>query len=210
MPEPTTRLHVWITGYDEEDKEKIKQLMDEGDFPIHSSHKPSDEGVEFQSRGFEYNDENLSLVQGMKQKFESEFPSRNVDLEDGTLGEHVAIDYFECIRIKDDTDSKAKNSTKKLSEKLSTSMMEKEGLTTTVDWKDKDFDQRKVTKAERGSGWSAWYPCPECGSTKLLERIEEVLTVTVNDEGEIIKEMSDGEEIYFKCAECNKELVNEW
>lgn len=100
MAEPTTRLHVWITGYDEEDEERIKQLMEENDFPIQYSHKPSDEGIEFQSHGFEYNDENLAQVQDMERKFKSEFPSRNVSLDDGTLGEHVAIDYFECIRIK--------------------------------------------------------------------------------------------------------------
>ncbi|WP_318571247.1 hypothetical protein [Salinigranum marinum] len=100
MPEPTTRLHVWITGSAEEDEEKIKRLMQENDFPIQYSHKPSDEGIEFQSHGFEYSEENLALVQDMKQKFEAEFPSRNVELEDGTLGEHVAIDFFECIRIK--------------------------------------------------------------------------------------------------------------
>jgi hypothetical protein len=100
MAEPTTRLHVWITGYDEEDEERIKQLMEENDFPIQYSHKPSDEGIEFQSHGFEYNDKNQTLVQDMERKFKSEFSSRNVSLDDGTLGEHVAIDYFECIRIK--------------------------------------------------------------------------------------------------------------
>lgn len=84
MAEPTTRLHAWITGYDEKDEEKIKQLMKENDFPIQYSHKPSDEGVEFQSHGFEYNDENLALVEDMEQKFKLEYPSRNVELEDGT------------------------------------------------------------------------------------------------------------------------------
>ena len=58
MSEPTTRLHVWITGYDENDEERIERLMEENDFPIQYSHKPSDDGIEFQSHGFEYNDEN--------------------------------------------------------------------------------------------------------------------------------------------------------
>ena len=100
MPEPTSRLHVWITSYTEDDVEKIKQLMKKNDFSIQYSHQPSNKGVEFQSHGFEYNDENLALVQDTKEKFEAAFPSRNVELQDGTLGEHVAIDYFECIRIK--------------------------------------------------------------------------------------------------------------
>lgn len=99
MSEPTTRLHVWITDYDENDEEKIERLMEENDFPIQYSHKPSDDGLEFQSHGFEYNDENLAEVQDMEDKFKAEFPSRTVGIEDGTLGEHVAIDYFECIRI---------------------------------------------------------------------------------------------------------------
>jgi peptide methionine sulfoxide reductase MsrA len=100
MPEPTTRLHVWITDYDEDDEEKIQQLMDQNDFPVQYSHKPSDDGIEFQSHAFEYNDENLELVRNMKEKFKSDFSSKTVEIEDGTLGEHVAIDYFECIRIK--------------------------------------------------------------------------------------------------------------
>lgn len=100
MPEPTTRRHVWITGYDDEDVEKIKQLMEKSNFSIQYSYKPSDNGIEFQSHGFEYNDENLALVQDMEQKFKTEFSSKSVELEDGTLGNHVAIDYFECIRIK--------------------------------------------------------------------------------------------------------------
>ena len=80
-------------------KKKIKELMNSNDFPIQYSHKPSDEGIEFQSHGFEYNDENLELVEDMLDRFRDKFPSRSVRLEDGTLGEHVAIDYFEGIRI---------------------------------------------------------------------------------------------------------------
>ena len=100
MPEPTTRLHVWITGYEKEDVDKITDLMAQSDFPIEYSHKPSDEDIEYQSHAFEYSDANLELVNSAKTKFESEFPSRQVQLQDGTLGDHVAIDYFECIRIK--------------------------------------------------------------------------------------------------------------
>lgn len=74
--------------------------MDANDFPIQYSHKPSDIGIEYQSHAVEYNDENLELVENIKEQYESEFSSRTIELQDGTLGNHVPIDYFECIRIK--------------------------------------------------------------------------------------------------------------
>ena len=275
MLESTTRLKVWITDYTEGEEENIESIINENGFRIHSSHKPSDDGIEFLSYGFGRTDDNLSLVQDMKEKFESEFPNKNVTLSNQSpTRQNSAIDFCERIGIEptsesaesdgeDDsadkqrdsidyrtnnseevsdghsrltspvedgepgdepewrafdsrsreTESETVESTEGETDERDTrdgSPIEKEELTTTIDWKDQDLDQTKGAEAKRGDGWSAWYPCPECGSTKLLERIEQVLTVTVNNEGEIIKEMSDGEELYFKCASCGEKLLNEW
>ncbi len=106
--EGTTRLHVWITGYVEQDKEVITELMNENGVPVQYSHEPSDDGIEFQSHGFGYTN-NLSTVEEIKEKFESEFPSKDVSLTDGVLGEHVAIDFFECIRIEPPVESADSN-----------------------------------------------------------------------------------------------------
>lgn len=106
MPEPATRLTVWITDYTEDEKKTIKNIIDENGFRIHSSHKPSDDGIEFLSYAFGSTDDNLSIVQDVKEEFESEFPDKDVDLSSQSPAKHdTPIDFHESIRIESASES---------------------------------------------------------------------------------------------------------
>jgi len=57
------------------------------------------------------------------------------------------------------------------------------------------------------SDWQMWYPCPECGSTKLEQRAEDRLTLYVNEDGNITDEDFHGEYNHVECGECGEVLL---
>lgn len=46
--------------------------------------------------------------------------------------------------------------------------------------------------------WEPWYPCPECGSTKLKQIAEEHLTVTATEDGSYGGDYLEGQLDYIE------------
>lgn len=180
-----------------------------------------------------YTDDNLSLITEMKRKIETEIPQRDVSIYNGTLGEHMAIDYFAGIRINcyypSDSQQRS-NCNDEISdcpECNSANLVadEERGKTVCGDCglvveteKVEDGlvdDQHQIGTIQNGTPeiadeWRMWYPCPECKSTTLEQITEQHLSVSATEDGSYGGDAGSVEEYYYvECGDCGEVPLDE-
>lgn len=101
MPEPVIRLHVWIQEYNPGDTDRVREIIEESEFYINTSHKPDHRDIEYQTSGFEENDKNLKFIEEVRKELAGEFPNREIERSSGRLRDSL-LDGFESIILKPD------------------------------------------------------------------------------------------------------------
>lgn len=96
MPEPVIQLHVWIQEYTPGDTDKVREIIEESEFYIDTSHNPDTRDIEYQTSGFEQNDKNLEYIEEVRKELADAFPNREIERSSGRLRDSP-LDGFESI-----------------------------------------------------------------------------------------------------------------